>query len=340
MQTTSSPILSIHQKIIVDAKQTHCRLDKFLISKLPAITRTTLQSNIKQGHIMVNQKHIKPSYAIKPQDIITLHLPTPRPSVDILPENIPLNIIYEDEAILIVNKKASMVVHPACDNWIGTLVNALIYHYKELPAQTGNQTRPGLVHRIDKGTSGLLAIAKTKNALDSLSEQLMHHTIERKYLALVWGIVKVDSGTISIPLRRSTKDRRIMQACEEPTLQGKKAITHYNVLKRLGYVTLLECRLETGRTHQIRAHMKYLGHPLFGDTRYGGDEVVQGPQFAKYKAFVHNCFKLLPHQALHAQTLGLTHPTTKEKKRFQVPMPLAFQQIINKWERYIQAKES
>lgn len=339
MQTTPSPIFSTPPQIIVDEKQTHCRIDKFLISKLPAITRTTLQSNIRQGHIMVNQKPIKPSYAIKPQDIITVHLPTPQSNVNILPENIPLNIIYEDEAMLIVNKQASMVVHPACDNWTGTLVNALIHHYKQLPAQAGNQARPGLVHRIDKGTSGLLVIAKTKKSLDSLSKQFMHHTIERKYFALVWGIVEVDSGTIAMSLRRSIKDRRIIQVCEDPT-EGKKAITHYSVLKRLGYVTLLACKLETGRTHQIRAHMKYLGHPLFGDTRYGGDEVVKGPRFAKYKTFVHNCFKLLPHQALHAQTLGLTHPITQKKICFQVPIPLAFQQVLSKWERYIEAKDS
>ena len=230
-----------------------------------------------------------------------------------------------------------MVVHPACENWTGTLVNALLYRYSNLPTEPENEIRPGLVHRIDKGTSGLLVIARTEQSKLNLSKQFILHTIERKYIALVWGILQNEEGTINIPLKRSLKDRRIVQADTASTPQSKRAITHYKVLKRFQYVTLITCRLETGRTHQIRAHMKYLQHPLFGDTRYGGNQIVQGPRFSKYKSFVNNCFKILPHQALHAYTLTFTHPTTKKKMHFEAPIPTAFETVIHKWERFVNA---
>ncbi|MEM7174034.1 MAG: RluA family pseudouridine synthase [Bacteroidota bacterium] len=321
------------QQIIVDPKQSSQRIDKFLISKLPDTTRTTVQTTIKQGDITVNEAPVKPSYLIKPHDRINIKLTDHfAKKIDILPENIDLNIVYEDSAIVVVNKSASMVVHPACDNWHGTLVNALLYHYQKLPSLAGNENRPGLVHRIDKGTSGLLVIGKTKKSLDRLSKQFMHHSIERKYLALVWGNVESSTGTIDMPLKRSAKDRRIVEVCKAE--EGKRAITHYHVLERLGYVTLLACRLETGRTHQIRAHMKYLGHPIFGDTRYGGDQILKGPVFSKYRKFVYNCFKILPHQALHAESLGFIHPNSQQNVHFQAALPSAFQEVLNKWKRY------
>lgn len=340
MHTLSPAIQHVTQTIIVDPKQAPSRIDKFLISKLASITRTNLQNNLKQGHILVNAKQVKPSYTIRAKDIITLCIPTRYGHTAMVAENIPLHIVYEDKDVLVVNKPAGMVVHPACDNWQGTLVNALLYHYKELPFEAGNEGRPGLVHRIDKGTSGLLVIAKTKEGLISLSKQFIAHTIERKYLALVWGRVAADSGTLSLPLIRDPKDRRLIKACAPSSSVGKNATTHYQVIQRWEYVTLLTCTLETGRTHQIRAHMKYLGHPLFGDPRYGGNEILHGTLFARYRSFVDNCFKILPHQALHAQTLGFTHPTTQKKMHFQTSPPQAFEQVLNRWKRYIEGKNN
>lgn len=334
--TTSS--LFVHHKIVVDPKQTCSRLDKLLMARLPSVSRTRLQAGINQGCIVVNEKQIKPSYKVKPHDVIAVMLPTPPRTTDVLPEDIPLSIVYEDEALLIVNKLADMVVHPAHGNWTGTLVNALVHYFKQLPTQQGNEGRPGLVHRIDKGTSGLLVIAKTEESLAGLSKQFAHHTIQRKYHALVWGVPQKESGVICAPIKRSTHDRRVMVACKDVTKGAKTATTHYQVLEKLGYVTLVACTLETGRTHQIRAHMKYLGHSLFGDTRYGGDRLVQGPRFSKYKAFVENCFKLLPHQALHATSLGFMHPTTHKKMYFEVPVPDNFAQVIDRWTRYTAVK--
>ena len=262
-------------------------------------------------------------------------LPEPPRDTEVVPEDIKLEIAYEDEHILIVDKPPGMVVHPAYNNWTGTLVNALAFHFQNLPTMPDNHGRPGLVHRIDKDTSGLLVIAKTEKAMTKLAKQFYDHSIERSYTALVWGEPSPDIGTIDVNLGRSPKDRRITMAFEDKE-QGRKAITHYQVIKPMRYVSLITCRLETGRTHQIRAHMKYLGHPLFNDTTYGGDRILKGTVFSKYKAFVENCFKILPRQALHARSLGFVHPDSGEKVQFESELPEDFQQLINKWESYLQ----
>jgi 23S rRNA pseudouridine1911/1915/1917 synthase len=252
----------------------------------------------------------------------------------VVPENIPLNIVYEDDYLLIVNKPAGLVVHPAYQNWHGTLVNALAYHFNHLPTLKGNEGRPGLVHRIDKDTSGLLVIAKTQEALTGLARQFFDHSIQRTYWALVWGIPDPSQGTIDVPVGRSPKDRRVTVAFPNRDM-GRHAITHYRVLKDFRYISLVECLLETGRTHQIRAHMKYLGHPLFGDAMYGGQEILRGTMFSKYKQFVENCFRIMPRQALHAKTLGFIHPVTKIAMTFDSELPEDFQEVIARYENYV-----
>jgi 23S rRNA pseudouridine1911/1915/1917 synthase len=324
-----------HYHINVDPKQEPLRIDKFLMDRLPNVTRNKVQQAIKDGFVKVNQTTIKPNYRIHPNDDIRIALPEPPRDTDVKPENIPLNIVYEDDQLLIVNKEAGMVVHPAHQNWSGTLVNALTYHFQQLPEMKGNEGRPGLVHRIDKDTSGLLVIAKTETAMTHLAKQFFDHSIERTYYALVWGEPKEPEGTINVHLGRSLKDRRVTDAFPEGDF-GRHSITHYKVLKTLRYVTLIQCNLETGRTHQIRAHMKYLGHPLFNDATYGGDKILKGTKFSKYKSFVDNCFKILPRQALHAKSLGFIHPTTKEFVQFTSDLPEDFNQLIEKWENYIQ----
>lgn len=324
-----------HYHIKVDPKQELLRIDKFLMDRLPNVTRNKVQQAIKDGFVKVNQLAIKPNYKIHPNDDIRIALPEPPRDTDVKPENIPLNIVYEDDQLLIVNKEAGMVVHPAHQNWSGTLVNALTYHFQQLPEMKGNEGRPGLVHRIDKDTSGLLVIAKTETAMTHLAKQFFDHSIERTYYALIWGEPKEPEGTIDVHLGRSLKDRRVTDAFPEGDF-GRHAITHYKVLKTLRYVTLIQCNLETGRTHQIRAHMKYLGHPLFNDATYGGDKILKGTKFSKYKAFVDNCFKILPRQALHAKSLGFIHPTSKKSVQFNSELPEDFIQLIEKWENYIQ----
>ena len=281
----------------------------------------------------VNEKSTKPNYSIRPEDIITVSFPEPPRDTDVKPENIPLNIVFEDEHLLVVNKPAGMVVHPAFQNWEGTLVNALAYHFQNLPEMPGNTGRPGLVHRIDKDTSGLLVIAKTEIALTQLARQFFDHTIERTYWALVWGEPEL-SGTINVNVGRSLKDRRVTTAFPAGDY-GRTAITHYTLLKTLRYVSLVSCKLETGRTHQIRAHMKYIGHPIFNDAMYGGDEVLKGTTFSKYKQFVDNCFKIIPRQALHAKTLGFIHPATKKFLQFDSELPADFTEVMEKWEHYV-----
>ncbi len=324
-----------HYHIKVDAKQDLLRIDKFLMDRLPNVTRNKVQQAIKDGFVKVNQATIKPNYKIHPKDDIRIALPEPPRDTDVKPENIPLNILYEDDQLLIVNKEAGMVVHPAHQNWSGTLVNALTYHFQQLPEMKGNEGRPGLVHRIDKDTSGLLVIAKTETAMTHLARQFFDHSIERTYFALIWGEPKEPEGTIDVHLGRSLKDRRVTDAFPEGDF-GRHAVTHYKVLKTLRYVTLIQCNLETGRTHQIRAHMKHLGHPLFNDATYGGDKILKGTKFSKYKSFVDNCFKILPRQALHAKSLGFIHPTTKKHVQFESELPEDFIQLIEKWENYIQ----
>ena len=304
------------------------------MARLPNVTRTKIQNGIHDGFVKVNDLPIKPNYKVHPGDVITVSFPEPPRDTDVLPENIPLNIVYEDDHLLVVNKEAGMVVHPAYQNWSGTLVNALTYHFQNLPVMAGNDGRPGLVHRIDKDTSGLLVIAKTEKAMTSLAKQFFDHSIERTYQAIVWGIPDPPEGTINVNVGRSFKDRRVTTAFPEADF-GRTAITHYKLLQDLRYVSLVECKLETGRTHQIRAHMRYRGHPIFNDATYGGNDILKGTVFSKYKQFVDNCFKIIPRQALHAKTLGFIHPITQEYMKFETELPADFKEVLEKWENYV-----
>ncbi|MCU0323754.1 MAG: RluA family pseudouridine synthase [Spirosomaceae bacterium] len=324
-----------HFRVVADKGQTLMRIDKYLIHHLKNASRNRIQNAIDAESIKVNDKTVKASYKVKPFDVITVSFPhPPRETKEVLPENIPLNIIYEDEDILIVNKDAAMVVHPAFGNWTGTLVNALVYHFQNLPTHRNGEIRPGLVHRIDKGTSGLLVIAKNEYSMTFLAKQFFEHSIERTYYALIWGEPKEPKGTINAHVGRSLKDRKVTDVFPDGQY-GKEAITHYEVLKNLRYVSLIKCNLETGRTHQIRAHMKYLGHPLFSDEVYGGNKILRGQVFNKYKQFVENCFEIIPHQALHAKSLGFIHPRTKKWVQFDSDLPVDFQTVLDKWEKYV-----
>lgn len=323
-----------HHRIVADRKQALLRIDKFLMARLPNVTRTKIQAGIHDGFVLVNEKPIKPNYKIHPGDVVTVSFPEPPRDTTVIPENIPLNIVYEDEHLLVVNKEAGMVVHPAFQNWSGTLVNALTYHFTQLPQMPGNDGRPGLVHRIDKDTSGLLVIAKDEVTMTGLAKQFFDHSIERRYNALVWGVPEPTEGTINVNVGRSLKDRRITVAFPDGSM-GRHAITHYKVIQDLRYVSLIECKLETGRTHQIRAHMKYLGHPLFNDAMYGGDQVLKGTTFTKYRQFVENCFKVIPRQALHARTLGFVHPVKKTFMQFESELPADFVEALEKWDNYV-----
>jgi 23S rRNA pseudouridine1911/1915/1917 synthase len=322
-----------HHRITVDKGQSLLRIDKFLIARIQNATRNKIQLAIDSGFVKVNEKIIKASYKIKPEDIVVIALPTPPRDTEVLPEEIPLNIVYEDEDLLVVNKPAGMVVHPAHENWTGTLVNALVHHFQNLP--TSQNGRPGLVHRIDKDTSGLLVIAKTELAMTHLARQFYDHSIERTYLALVWGEPKPPAATIDAHVGRSLKDRRITTVFPDGDF-GRNAITHYKTLEGLYYVSLLVCNLETGRTHQIRSHMQYIGHPIFNDAMYGGDKILKGTSFTKYKQFVDNCFKLMPRQALHAKTLGFVHPRTGKFMQFDSQLPPDFAAVLEKWRTYSQ----
>ena len=327
--------LFVHHRITADPGQGLLRIDKFLADRLANVTRTRVQSAIEAGFVQVNGKAVKSNYKVHPGDSVVISLPEPPRDTEVKPENIPLNIVYEDDYLLVVNKPAGMVVHPAHENWTGTLVNALVYHFQNLPQMQGNEGKPGLVHRIDKDTSGLLVIAKTEQAMTALASQFFHHTIERTYQALVWGEPNPSQGTVNVHLGRSPKDRRVTIAFPEGDI-GRHAITHYRTLKALRYVSLIECKLETGRTHQIRAHMKFIGHPIFSDAMYGGDQILRGTVFARYRQFVDNCFKLMPRQALHAKTLGFVHPATGEKLSFDTDLPEDMQAVLAKWESYVQ----
>jgi len=321
-----------HHTIQVDLGQSPYRIDKFLLHRLPHTSRTKIQLAIENKFILVNNKPTKASYKVLPKDIIQIVLPTPPHPQKLLPENIPLNIVYEDDHLLIVYKPAGMVVHPGYNNWTGTLMNALVYYVNNLPAATCNH-RPGLVHRIDKDTSGLLVIAKTEFTLIALAKQFFDHTIERTYYALVWGELNPKTGTVDISLNRSLSDRRIVAPYADAT-KGKRAVTHYQVIENLAYVSLIKCNLETGRTHQIRAHMQHIGHPIFGDATYGGKQLVKGQAFTKYKTFVENCWEIMPRQALHAYSLGFLHPVTKNRLFFEAPLPTDFQMVLDKWTKY------
>ncbi|MCE2787204.1 MAG: RluA family pseudouridine synthase [Bacteroidota bacterium] len=322
-----------HHRIVVDKGQSLLRIDKYLMHRLQNASRTKIQAAADAGCIIVNEKAVKSSYKVKPADVISIVLPHPPKDTEIIPENIPLQILYEDDDLLIVNKIAGMVVHPGYNNVSGTLVNALSWHFKDLPFAKENNIRPGLVHRIDKNTSGLLVVAKNEFAMTHLAKQFYYHTIKRSYMALAWGDFENDEGTVTGYIGRSTKDRRVFTLYDTEE-KGKWSITHFKVLERLSNVTLIECRLETGRTHQIRVHMKSIGHPLFADETYGGDYAVKGTTFTKYKQFVENCFTLCPRQALHARSLGFIHPKTGKEVYFEAPLPDDMANVIEKWKAY------
>jgi 23S rRNA pseudouridine1911/1915/1917 synthase len=320
-----------HFRFEVPKGQLLLRIDKFLMNLIQNATRNKIQNAAANGDIYVNNVPVKSNYKVKPLDVVTIMLTHPPYENRVDPENIPLDIVYEDDALLLINKAPGMVVHPGHGNYTGTLVNALAYHFENLPMNSSE--RPGLVHRIDKDTSGLLVIAKTEAAMTHLAKQFEAKTSEREYIALVWGNLRDDEGTIEGNIARHVKDRMQMAVFADPEI-GKPAITHYKVLERFGYVTLVSCKLETGRTHQIRVHMKHIGHPLFNDERYGGHLILKGTTFTKYKQFIENCFKVLPRQALHAKTLGFVHPTTGEMMRFDTALPQDMQDCIEKWRNY------
>ena len=323
-----------HYKLLVDPGQNMLRVDKYLVNRIDNASRSRIQAAADAGNIFVNGQSVKSSYKVKPGDEVAIMMDFPRRELKIIPEEIPLKIVYEDEQLIVINKQPGLVVHPGHGNYSGTLVNGLAHYFKDLPLFNSEDPRPGLVHRIDKNTSGLMVVAKTEIAKIKLSLQFFEKTTKRKYNALVWGNLKEPSGTIEGHIGRSQKDRQVFTVYPEGE-HGKHAVTHYKVLEQLGYVNLVECQLETGRTHQIRVHMKYLGHPIFNDDTYGGDQVLRGTTFAKYKQFVHNCFKVLPRQALHAKTLGFVHPVTGEEMLFDSELPEDMAQAIQKWRDYI-----
>ena len=327
-----------HFRVVVDKGQSQVRVDKYLFERLVNSSRNRIQKAADAGLIMANGKPVKSSYKVKPCDVLTVMMDRPRYDNDIIPEDIPLDIVYEDNDLMVVNKPAGLVVHPGCGNYHGTLVNAIAWHLKDNPKYDPNDPQVGLVHRIDKDTSGLLVVAKTPDAKTHMGLQFYNKTTKRKYNALVWGVVENNEGTIEGNIGRNPKDRMQMAVLSDPA-QGKHAVTHYRVLERLGYVTLVECVLETGRTHQIRVHMKHIGHTLFNDERYGGNEILKGTHFSKYKQFVNNCFETCPRQALHAMTLGFVHPRTGEEMFFTSPLPEDMTNLIDKWRNYISNRE-
>lgn len=322
-----------HHRFIVDPGQTLLRIDKYLVDRMANASRNKIQEAAESGNIRVNDKAVKSNYKVKPNDVITIILSYPPREIEVIPEDIPLEIIYEDDAFLIVNKKPGMVVHPSYGHYSGTLVNALAHHLRDLPLFNAEDPRPGLVHRIDKDTSGILVIAKTEEAKTKLGLQFFNKTSNRKYIAVVWGNMKNDEGTITGHIGRNLKNRKVMAVFPKGDY-GKHAVTHYRVLERLGYINVVECILETGRTHQIRAHFKHIGHPLFNDAEYGGDQILKGTTFNKYKQFVQNCFKICPRQALHAKTLGFEHPVSQEHVSFNSEIPKDMADLIQKWREY------
>jgi 23S rRNA pseudouridine1911/1915/1917 synthase len=328
-----------HHRVVADKGQGLMRIDKFLFDRLERTSRSRIQDACDNDWVRVNGKPVKSSYKIKPLDVVTIELPYPIREIELIPENLPLEILHEDDDVIVLNKAAGMVVHPGHGNYTGTLVNALMYHFQNLPENKQHGVnRPGLVHRLDKLTTGIMVIAKNDYALSHLSKQFFDRTSERRYVALVWGDVKED-GTVIGNTGRSMKDRKVFQVYPDGD-HGKHAVTHYKVLERLGYVTLVECKLETGRTHQIRVHMKHIGHTLFGDPEYGGDKVLKGTTFTKYKQFVENCFKILPRQGLHAKSLGFTHPKTGEWLYFENELPEDMIAVLEKWRNYAVSKDS
>ena len=322
-----------HYHFVVDKGQSLLRIDKFLMLKIENASRTKIQNATKAGNILVNKKPVKANYKVKPMDNISILLPQPPREIELIAEDIPFDIMYEDDDIIVVNKKAGMVVHPGFANYSGTLLNALLFHIQKSDSNPAN-TQIHLVHRIDKNTSGVLLVAKNELAQSKLAKQFFNHTIDRTYIAIAWGNFEEDEGKIEGHIGRSLKNRKVMTVFPDGEY-GRSAVTHYKVLERLGYVTKIQCKLETGRTHQIRAHMRFLGHPLFNDETYGGNQIVKGTSFTKYRQFINNCFKIIPRQALHAKSLGFIHPTKNEFVFFDSELPEDMETLLNKWKHYI-----
>lgn len=325
--------------LVIDKGQEPLRLDKFLVGRIENATRNKVQKAIEAGRVLVNNKQVQPNYKIRPSDEVVVYSDKEVQGEEIIPEDIPLNIAYEDPDVMIINKPAGMVVHPGCGNYTGTLINGVAWYLTQQNKTISEETLPrfGMVHRIDKNTSGLMVLAKTEKAVTSLAKQFFDHTVHRKYIALVWGDMQEDQGTVNAHIGRHLKHRKLFAAYPDGD-HGKEAITHYKVLERFGYVTLVECHLETGRTHQIRVHMQYIGHPLFNDDTYGGDTIVKGTVFSKYKQFVDNCFAICPRHALHAKTIGFKHPTTRKEVLFDSELADDMKQVIEKWRGYVKAK--
>ncbi len=327
-----------HYRFVVDPGQSMLRIDKYLAARIENVSRTRLQEAAQAGNIVVNEMPVKPNYRVKPLDIIQILLPNPPREIELIPQDLPIKVVYEDDDLIVVDKAAGMVVHPAYGNYSGTLLNALMFHLRDLPLFQTGEMRPGLVHRIDKNTSGLLVVAKTEFAHNRLARQFFNRTTGRRYLALVWGTPDPAEGTITGNVGRNIRDRRIMQVFPDGS-QGKHAVTHYKIIEQFSYVTLIECRLETGRTHQIRVHMAWKGHPLFNDEEYGGHQILKGTTFTKYQQYIRNCFELLPRQALHAQTLSFDHPVTGKRLTFESPLPADMEKVIEKWRKYISGRD-
>jgi len=327
-----------HFRFVADKGQNLLRIDKFLACRIEGISRSRIQDAADAGCILVNDVSVKSNYKVKPEDVILIVMDRPKRELEIIPEDIALDVVYEDADLMVINKPAGLVVHPGHGNYTGTIVNAIAFRLKDTPEYDAKDPRLGLVHRIDKDTSGLLVIAKNAFAKTHLATQFFNKTTKRKYTALVWGTVKEDEGRIEGNIGRNPKNRMEMTVFEDEE-QGKYAVTNYKVLERIGYVTLVECQLETGRTHQIRVHMKYIGHTLFNDERYGGNQILKGTTFSKYKQFVQNCFAICPRQALHARILGFIHPRTGEEMLFEAPLPDDMVLLIEKWRKYISSRE-
>lgn len=327
-----------HYRFVADKGQGLLRIDKFIALRIEGVSRSRIQDAADANCILVNEVAVKSNYKVKPLDVISIVMDRPRRELEIIPEDIPLDVVYEDADLMVINKQAGLVVHPGHGNYTGTMVNAIAFRLKDTPEYDAKDPRLGLVHRIDKDTSGLLVVAKNAFAKTHLSKQFFDKTTKRQYLALVWGNVDGNNGRIEGNIGRDVKNRLQMTVFDDEE-QGKPAVTNYTVLERLGYVTLVQCVLETGRTHQIRVHMKHIGHTLFNDERYGGNQILKGTTFSKYKQFVHNCFAICPRQALHAQTLGFVHPTTGQEMLFEAPIPEDMVQLVEKWRRYISSRE-
>lgn len=327
-----------HQRVVADKGQEPLRVDKFLMNRLEGTSRSKIQQSAEQGFIQVNGKTVKSNYKVKPHDVVSVMFTHPPREIELIPQDLPLNIVYEDDDVVVINKEAGMVVHPGYGNYSGTLVNALAYHFDNLPNNGGDASRPGLVHRIDKNTTGIMIIAKNEHAMTHLSKQFFDRTIDRRYQALVWGELSEESGTIEGHIGRSLKNRKVMAVFPEGDY-GKHARTHYTVLERLGYISLVECKLDTGRTHQIRVHFQHIKHPLFGDFEYGGDKILKGTTFSKYKQFVENCFRIIPRQSLHAKSIAFEHPRTGEWMRFESELPADMLEVIEKWRNYAKHKK-